>query len=92
MDATLRVEPLPADTGFTEQRLIYVLAPMHEKEYLRIRSPAKQASKQLRAAEHLGGPGMFALGLTHDQDPHNVISVLGNRMRAGKVGRSAFCR
>jgi hypothetical protein len=77
----LQIERLPARIGVSAQRTVYFLSPIHEKDYLRIQTPARKASKQLRASNAVG-PGILALGLTHHMAPA-VWSFLKRRMAGG---------
>jgi hypothetical protein len=83
--AHLQVEHLVPDSNLIERRLIYVLAPLHEKEYLRIRNPAKSASSQLRAADTGDGRGLLALGLTREQNSSFVFDFLEDQMRKNNL-------
>ncbi|MEO8315852.1 MAG: hypothetical protein ABI645_13790 [Pseudomonadota bacterium] len=68
---------------FTEHREIHLIAPVHEKDHLRLKGPAKQASKQLRALPEAPASGILALGLARMHQPETVNAILGNEMRQG---------
>jgi hypothetical protein len=80
---SIQIQRLAARVGVRQQREIGVLAPIHEEDYLRIRGPARQASKQLRESEIESASGILALGLgVHC--PNTVFSFLGQHMRSGR--------
>lgn len=79
----MHVERLPVASGLVRRRVIYILAPIHEKDYLRIRGPARQASRQLRTAETESDSGILALGLK-GHDPSSVFNLLHRSMQQGK--------
>jgi hypothetical protein len=69
--------------GITEHRSIQIYAPVHDKDHLRLKGPAKKASKQLRSAPGTGQAGILALGLAPQHEPEKVFAILNNEMNAG---------
>ena len=69
--------------NFREHRTIHVVAPVHEKDHLRLKGPAKKASSQLRALPDVRTSGILALGLTGQHEPESVFAILHNEMNAG---------
>lgn len=75
------MDPRP---GMGKLRRTIVMAPIHEKDYLRICLPVKKASKQLRAYDPESPSGIMALELGADHDPHVVSEVLRKEVRQGR--------
>jgi hypothetical protein len=69
--------------GIAEHRSIQIYAPVHDKDHLRLKGPAKKASKQLRSVPGTEQAGILALGLAPQHEPEKVFAILDNEMIAG---------
>lgn len=82
----------PPQSGFEAFSYCDILCPRSPKENLRVAARGKAASKQLRAYTQDGHAGLFMLGLTDRQDPHELRSMFSQRFDRGEyLASQVFC-